>query len=127
MALADQRARPVLHGRVEMRGTCGGGLWYNIAHCFILASYKEAFGAVTNEALLAGCWCLISNKAGSQCLVEEGVNGYTFNPMDEDELVEKMEKVRSNMIIDETEKLRPNLMRVDYGERMTNLINTLKA
>ena len=101
--------------------------WYNIAHCFILASYKEPFGAVTNEALLAGCWCLISNKAGSQCLVEEGVNGYTFNPMDEDELVEKMEKVRSNMIIDETEKLRPNLMRVDYGERMTNLINTLKA
>ena len=29
--------------------------WYNLAKVFVLASYKEAFGAVTPEALAAGC------------------------------------------------------------------------
>ena len=43
--------------------------WYNLASVFILASYKESFGAVTNEALLAGCRVVISRKAGSSCLV----------------------------------------------------------
>lgn len=39
--------------------------WYNIADVHILASYQEAFGAVTNEALIAGCYSVVSKKAGS--------------------------------------------------------------
>lgn len=69
--------------------------WYNVAKCLVLASTQEAFGAVTNEALLGGCYGLISNKAGSSCLIEENVNGLTFNPYDTKELVEKMNTITS--------------------------------
>lgn len=65
--------------------------WYNIANVFILASYQESFGAVTNEALLGGCRCLISKKAGSHCLIEKGVNGDIFDPYNLDEIKEKIE------------------------------------
>lgn len=60
--------------------------WYNIAQLFVLASWQEAFGAVTNEALQGGCRCLISELAGSQCLIKEGINGCTFNPHDQKHL-----------------------------------------
>ena len=83
----EQNANVLFTGRLE-----GDALnsWYNIASVFVLASYQESFGAVTNEALLAGCYALISNKAGSSCLVEEGVNGYTISPNDINEITEKM-------------------------------------
>ena len=55
--------------------------WYNLANCFVLASYQEPFGAVTNEALLAGCRVIISERAGSSCLVNNE-NGEIINPMD---------------------------------------------
>lgn len=53
-------------------------------------SLQEAFGAVTNETLIADSYALVSNKAGSSCLIEEGLNGYTFPPMGVDELSECM-------------------------------------
>lgn len=56
--------------------------WYNVANVFILPSIIEPFGAVTNEALLAGCYSLISKHAGSSSLVEEGENGNTIEPTD---------------------------------------------
>lgn len=46
--------------------------WYNVGQVFTLPSYKEPFGAVTNEALVAGCKVLISKDAGSNCLVKDG-------------------------------------------------------
>lgn len=100
--------------------------WYNIASVFVLASYQEAFGAVTNEALLAGCYALISNKAGSSSLVEEGVNGYTFSPMDVDELAQKMEQV---LLLGNNpcayKKVRENRMSMRYEEYMNTLIKRL--
>lgn len=63
---------------------------YRIASVFVLPSTMEAFGAVTNEALLAGCYCCISSNAGSACLIEDGVNGYTFNPYNAGELAKKI-------------------------------------
>lgn len=65
-------------------------VWYNIAQVFVLPSYQEPFGAVTNEALLAGCKGLVSEKAGSKCLIEKGINGYTINPIDVDDIANKM-------------------------------------
>ena len=64
--------------------------WYNISDILILASTQEAFGAVTNEALLAGNKVLVSRLAGSQCLVNEGINGYTIDPYDPADIESKM-------------------------------------
>ena len=100
-------------------------LWYNIAQVFILPSYQEAFGAVTNEALLAGCIGLISEKAGSQCLIVEGINGDTFNPMDIDEIACKMHNALNKVNPLDGIVLKENLMRISYSQLMKELIITL--
>ena len=101
-------------------------VWYNIADIFVLASYQEAFGAVTNEALLAGCYALISKNAGSSCLIEEGVNGYTFSPMDTDELAERMADISKLTVEYETSGLKKNRMPMSYSSYMENLVKNLK-
>lgn len=53
--------------------------WYNIANLFVLPSIYEPFGAVTAEALEAGCQVLCSDRAGSSGLINE-TNGKTFDP-----------------------------------------------
>lgn len=99
--------------------------WYNIATCFVLASYQEPFGAVTNEALLAGCHCLISSRAGSACLIEEGVNGWTFDPQNVEELKGKMEKVidECKSTLAQQMKLRENKMPFRYDGKFKNLLH----
>lgn len=100
--------------------------WYNIANCFVLASYQESFGAVTNEALLAGCKGIISCKAGSQCLIEEGKNGFTFHPMNVDELIEKMRRVIDESIpVSSYVELRKSQMAMRYDDCMAELVQRL--
>ena len=100
-------------------------VWYNIAQIFILPSYLEPFGAVTNEALLAGCIGLISEKAGSQCLIKEGVNGYTLNPHNIDDITDKMIKISSNTkpLVDIV--LKKNQMQHSYNELINKVIEYL--
>ncbi len=43
--------------------------WYILSQIFILPSVWEPFGAVVNEALLAGDYVMVSKRAGSKCLV----------------------------------------------------------
>ncbi|SHJ76293.1 Glycosyltransferase involved in cell wall bisynthesis [Arenibacter nanhaiticus] len=56
--------------------------WYLTAGVFILPSTSEVFGAVINEALLAGCYVLTSDLAGGASLIRENINGNKFNPYD---------------------------------------------
>lgn len=64
--------------------------YYNIGQIFILASYYERFGAVVNEALLAGCYTLCSSAAGAACLIRFPDNGAVFDPHSKDILVEQL-------------------------------------
>lgn len=57
--------------------------WYGLASVLILPSKQEAFGAVTNEALVSGCRAIVSAHAGSACLVKTGGNGVVVIPEDE--------------------------------------------
>lgn len=100
--------------------------WYNIAQVFILPSYQEPFGAVTNEALLAGCKVLISEKAGSQCLVENGTNGYTIDPMNIDDIEEKMKLALSEVAPLEDVVLKSNNMRSSYKELLDQVIEYVR-
>ena len=65
--------------------------FYNIAQVFILASTVEPFGAVTNEALLAGCRVVVSGRAGSAALVDES-NGETVDPYDSARIAEAIDR-----------------------------------
>lgn len=120
----DLKVNVLFTGRLEGDAL---NVWYNIAETFVLASYQEAFGAVTNEALLAGCYALVSNKAGSSCLVEEGVNGYTFSPMDVEELAKKMDKIVTLLSTKEDFGLKKNMMQISYSDYMNRLIEEINA
>lgn len=101
--------------------------WYNVANCLILPSFLEPFGAVVNEALLAGCHCVVSNVAGAQCLIKEGFNGYLFNPTDAVELANKMEMVfEQNYKESNNPMVKPNLMIWNYNKCFNDLYQHLQ-
>lgn len=56
--------------------------WYNLIDILVLPSTREAYGAVTGEALMAGAKVVVSRKAGSSSLIREGENGYIVDPQD---------------------------------------------
>ena len=66
--------------------------WYCCADVFVLPSVIEPFGAVTNEALLGGCNCVISKIAGSACLIKEGENGYLTDPNSVEDIAKQIGK-----------------------------------
>lgn len=96
--------------------------WYRAADVLVLPSTMEAFGAVTNEALLCGCPVCASDRAGSACLVEEGVNGYVFNPEDAVDLAGKIELASKLKPADASE----SLMNVGFSDRVEEVIEKLK-
>lgn len=112
----------VFAGRFEGDGVRA---WYNVADVFILPSILEPFGAVTNEALIAGCECLVSENAGSACLIDDS-NGHIFNPYDIDGMAktidETMKKVRYRTEI----APRKSKMRFTFDETMHRVINEIK-
>ena len=57
------------------------------SHIFIFASnYLEGWGAVVNEAMNSACAVIASSEAGAvPFLIEDGVNGLTFDRCDEEE------------------------------------------
>ena len=65
--------------------------WYAKASCFVHASLIEPWGLVVNEAMASGLPVLVSRPCGCAAdLVREGVNGWTFDPMDQKALVDLM-------------------------------------
>ena len=102
--------------------------WYNIAQLFVLASWQEAFGAVTNEALQGGCRCLISELAGSQCLIKEGINGCTFNPHDQKTFTTLLATEIKNIStpVKLPLKQRKNMMPQRFDQLITNVIQLIE-
>jgi glycosyltransferase involved in cell wall biosynthesis len=71
---------------------------YALADVAILPSLFEPFGFLVNEALVYGMPTIVSNRCGSAYdLVQEGENGYTFDPTKKEELVEQMRKMMNNI------------------------------
>ena len=100
--------------------------WYNLAHIFVLPSSHEPFGAVVNEALLAGSRVLCSELAGASSLID-GHNGLTFNPFDQKDLIYKLESLLRtlNPLKDTISELRDNQMRYTFSEKIDRLVRQL--
>jgi len=60
--------------------------YYNSAHVFALPSYNEGMSLAALEAMAAGLPLVVTRTGGTAELVEEGVNGYSFNWGDIDAL-----------------------------------------
>lgn len=91
--------------------------WYYCADVFVLPSKLEPFGAVTNEALLCGCNCVISKVAGSACLIEEGRNGFLADPHSVDDIADKITKACALPV----NAHRHSKMIMTFTEAMTNM------
>ncbi len=69
-------------------------VYLGLAETFIHASTTEQWGLVVNEAMASGLPVLISHRCGcAQDLVRDGVNGFTFDPGNRDELTQLMLKI----------------------------------
>ncbi len=65
--------------------------YFNNSVAFVLPSLSESWGLVVNEAMAAGLPILISNKINaSYALLQEGVNGYGFEPSDIENIAQKI-------------------------------------
>ena len=100
--------------------------WYNLADVFVLASKMEAFGAVTNEALIAGCTCLVSQNAGSACLIN-GDNGSIIDPYDVDSMATIIDETMQAIKVRKEITPRPCKMAFTFEETIDRVINELKT
>lgn len=66
------------------------------SHCLILPSFMEPWGLVVEEALYSNMPVIVSSNAGISELVEEGVNGYLFDPSEELGLTTAINKFITN-------------------------------
>jgi glycosyltransferase involved in cell wall biosynthesis len=68
--------------------------YYGLASAFVHASTTEQWGLVVNEAMASGLPVIVSERCGcAPDLVEGGVNGFTFDPYDVEELSGLMQRV----------------------------------
>lgn len=109
----------------EVRG-CDVFAWYNLADLFVLPSVNERFGAVVNEALLAGIPTLCSAVAGASDLIRPGENGDTFTPRQPAALGHLINTwlARSTMPGDHL-LLRPSLMPVTFAQSVAFFVEAL--
>jgi glycosyltransferase involved in cell wall biosynthesis len=69
-------------------------LYFGLASAFVHASTTEQWGLVVNEAMASGLPVLVSNRCGcARDLVQEGVNGFQFDPCNIDQLAQLMLRV----------------------------------
>ena len=86
---------------------------YSQASAYILASTSDQWGLVINEAIASGLPCLVSSSCGCAIdLIDHGKTGWSFNPLNTDELASLLFKVenqtqtqKNQMIIAAKEKL----------------------
>jgi glycosyltransferase involved in cell wall biosynthesis len=65
--------------------------YYGLAEALLLPSVSEAWGLVVNEAMAASLPVLVSSRCGcSHDLVEDGKNGFVFDPFDVDSIADTL-------------------------------------
>lgn len=97
--------------------------WYPVGQVLVLPSAQEAFGAVVNEALLAGARAVVSDRAGAASLITPE-NGAVVAVNDRDAFREALEaQLAVSIPFDGT--LRPDRMPFDFETTVSQLIRDL--
>ena len=69
--------------------------WYAAADAVVLPTRYEPFGNVHLEALASGVPVVTSTRAGGAELIQEGLNGFTVDPLDAKAVARAIERIRS--------------------------------
>jgi glycosyltransferase involved in cell wall biosynthesis len=100
--------------------------WYNLGQVFVLPSHSEAFGAVVNEALLAGQYVLCSSRAGASEIIRKNSNGDIFDPYDITNLASLMQEyVHKCAPVVKIDSIRASLMPHSFIEYYEDFRDTL--
>jgi glycosyltransferase involved in cell wall biosynthesis len=106
--------------------------YYALASCLVLPSISEPWGLVVNEAMACGLPVLVSRKCG--CLPElcwRGINGYDFDPYDENELAELLLRVSSGAVDLERmgkagQQIIANLTPESFARTFVDMLETIR-
>ena len=79
---------------------------YACADAFVFPSRTETLGLVLLEAMAAGTPVVAARSGGIPDIVTDGVNGYLFDPTDEDGAISATQRLLSHQL--ERETLRQN-------------------
>jgi glycosyltransferase involved in cell wall biosynthesis len=70
--------------------------YYGLASGFILSSKKDTWGLAVNEAMASRLPVLVSERVGCRYdLVEDGANGFLFDPFDVGDMAQAMKRMAS--------------------------------
>jgi glycosyltransferase involved in cell wall biosynthesis len=90
-------------------------IYYALASCFILASTVDPWGLVVNEAMACGLPVLVSRLCGAGFdLIEEGQNGFRFDPNEAGTLAELLARM-SSLENSERERMSAHSRRIVAG------------
>jgi glycosyltransferase involved in cell wall biosynthesis len=72
---------------------------YADAHVFVLPSYNEGMSVATLEAIAAGLPVVVTRTGGTDDLVVEGINGFTFDWADVDTLTAHLRRLATDRVL----------------------------
>ena len=104
-------------------------LFYAFAGCFVLSSTREPWGLVVNEAMASRLPVLVSSRCGAaEDLVEDGRNGFTFDPDSTLQLACHMQYI-SSLTCDERRQMGDASLRIistysplNFGHEVVSLL-----
>ena len=92
-------------------------VYYALAETFIHASTTEQWGLVVNEAMACGLPVLVSSRCGCvPDLLEEGKNGWSFDPVDQDQLSSLMMKISKDSALMRGMSMKSREIIANWGE-----------
>lgn len=100
---------------------------YRLATLFVLPSVYEAFGAVVNEALLAGVPVICTHEVGAKVWIKNGENGMVIDGNAPSELGEQINiwLQKGSPAGERVDTLSPSLLSIDLETVVDELVDTL--
>lgn len=119
--------RTIFAGHAEGATLLG---WYRLGHVLALPSRLERFGAVVNEALLAGLPVVCSRYAGARVLIREPTDGMVVDPRQPSALRDAILHYLASaavLTLDGIEQERCSRMRIAFSDSVHSFDALLRA